>query len=703
VDTKDGMDALLKVAREFGFRAASLKTQWPRVWSAQPHTAAGWRTSPSPRGGRPTASGFRRASYGPPSFIARRFLESESAVQRVSDLALELLKRFQNLEADVKTEAMDAISQAEQQLRSDGERILQLQQSIQDAYSGSLLRARSKVEITRASSQSSAFSTERDALEARLNSVQQRLTGYERGVLSDLQTRLAKIGDQLAVKRGNLEKSPSGYTALLLRFLELHSEVDKAQAAIEALLAELSHISEMAQLLYDLASAREKTEGSTASLRDLADNVAAQTAEFSSLKITIASLADRSDESLRSWLTVVLSRLEEALAMFKSELSTAGSARSALNRDLLKTYTAVKAIAKQVATIKLAISALPEQTKALLQPSFGTVWESFEGALDSFKQQMAALSSNHQWVSERIAEVTKVIAPLSGELTAQRDDLSEIRKTVAESGKRWGPVYLGENRLLVQSVRAQPLICFASDLELSPCLASQGILEPALTVLVHEFLRPGMRAMDVGAHIGYYTVLMAGLVGSSGEVYSFEPVPGNFQLLKENCLLNHCAHVCRLFNTALGKEEGTGNIHVFPHDTASSTFAQLPGSLLQFWPSRPRTEAVSITTLDQVMSSAGFPPFDFIKMDVEGAESLVLEGGTEFLRKCLLPHTVIALELNPLAMAGLGIEPTRLVELLDRQGFRLHVLEAIHSERPLEPTDLHSAINRQLIARRKER
>ena len=133
-------------------------------------------------------------------------------------------------------------------------------------------------------------------------------------------------------------------------------------------------------------------------------------------------------------------------------------------------------------------------------------------------------------------------------------------------------------------------------------------------------LAPGMTVIDVGAHIGYYTILFAKCVGPTGKVLSLEPFPANFALLQKNIQLNEMKQV-RTFATAVFSRASELTISV-PDDLSDSGNASVVHNrgTKQF--------QVSAITLD----SLGSRP-DFLKVDVEGAEYDVLLGGKETIAR----------------------------------------------------------------------
>src|SRR5271168_535718 len=82
-----------------------------------------------------------------------------------------------------------------------------------------------------------------------------------------------------------------------------------------------------------------------------------------------------------------------------------------------------------------------------------------------------------------------------------------------------------------------------------------GTWEPEVLAAVTSNITPGMTVIDVGAHIGYYTLLFAKTAGPSGRVISFEPLPQNFALLQENIGLNHLDNVLALPQAVFSRDE----------------------------------------------------------------------------------------------------------------------------------------------------
>lgn len=152
-----------------------------------------------------------------------------------------------------------------------------------------------------------------------------------------------------------------------------------------------------------------------------------------------------------------------------------------------------------------------------------------------------------------------------------------------------------------------------------------GTWEPKVTKAVTEAVEPGMTVIDVGAHIGYYTLLFAKCVGPTGSVFSFEPVPRNFALLEKNVQVNNLRNV-RLVNEAVFSRAASITINV-PEEQPN------PGSGSMKCQEGAEHYEVDATSLDDFCEESGVRP-DILKIDVEGAEYDVLVGAQQTISRC---------------------------------------------------------------------
>lgn len=143
-----------------------------------------------------------------------------------------------------------------------------------------------------------------------------------------------------------------------------------------------------------------------------------------------------------------------------------------------------------------------------------------------------------------------------------------------------------------------------------------GTYERETQRMFERHVREGDVVYDIGANVGFFTLLAAKLVGGRGAVYSFEPLPRNLEYLRKHISLNDAsAHV---LDVALSSSAGTARFAVA--SSASMGRLDAAGDI-----------EVRCETIDQLVRSGRIAPPRFLKIDVEGAEHDVLTGGAESL------------------------------------------------------------------------
>ena len=185
--------------------------------------------------------------------------------------------------------------------------------------------------------------------------------------------------------------------------------------------------------------------------------------------------------------------------------------------------------------------------------------------------------------------------------------------------------------------------------------------------LVRDLLTPGDVAIDVGGHIGFFTMQMAAAVGPAGRVYSFEPLDSNADLLERSITENSFNDRVRFQRAAVGATPGTATL-TFPVETLNSGGAYLlrEGSAPLAGNQKKEVPVVALDGLDLRR------PVRFIKMDVEGAEPQVLRGAVRILKE---DRPVILSELHPTQLErASGITPAQFLAQIAAFGYRAHHL-----------------------------
>lgn len=185
---------------------------------------------------------------------------------------------------------------------------------------------------------------------------------------------------------------------------------------------------------------------------------------------------------------------------------------------------------------------------------------------------------------------------------------------------------------------------------------------------VRRLLKPGDSAIDVGGHIGFFTMQMAAAVGPDGRIYAFEPLDSNANLLERSIAENGFGDRVRFQRAAVGAAPGTATL-TFPVETLNSGGAYLlrNGSAPLFGNQKKDVPLVALDALELRR------PVRFIKMDVEGAEPQVLRGAARILKE---DTPVILSELHPTQLErASGVTAGEFLAQIAALGYRAHRIE----------------------------
>lgn len=166
-----------------------------------------------------------------------------------------------------------------------------------------------------------------------------------------------------------------------------------------------------------------------------------------------------------------------------------------------------------------------------------------------------------------------------------------------------------------------------------------GTYEPELAEAARVFLEPGMTVYDVGANIGYVSLLLAHHVRPNGKVFAFEALPANVERIRRNVALNALENRITLIEAAVA--ERGGEITFFVHESVGmGKAAGSAGRCEEQYQAQIKVPALS---LDEFVYEQGNPPPDAVKMDIEGGEVLALPGMKRILSE---HHPLLFLELH---------------------------------------------------------
>jgi FkbM family methyltransferase len=203
--------------------------------------------------------------------------------------------------------------------------------------------------------------------------------------------------------------------------------------------------------------------------------------------------------------------------------------------------------------------------------------------------------------------------------------------------------------------------------------------EPEVVHLMSRVVQPGDVAVDCGANVGFFTLLLAQYVGPTGVVLAVEPGTNNLPKLKANIALNKKATNVQLYETVLASRSGPIQFHLAHDSGANARWANEVTTL--------STMELPATTLDALCT--GVPKL--VKMDIEGSELDALEGAEALLVR---HPPYIVLELNEPALTAMGATPDDIRHFMRQRGYEMFVLSEYGLLPAMVPWTSHINVSR---------
>ncbi|WP_213034895.1 FkbM family methyltransferase [Candidatus Nitrotoga fabula] len=203
-------------------------------------------------------------------------------------------------------------------------------------------------------------------------------------------------------------------------------------------------------------------------------------------------------------------------------------------------------------------------------------------------------------------------------------------------------VYLGGNRALTKTIYGHKIIVDTRDLSLAPHILIDGYWERWITNVFSELILPGMVVLEIGANVGYYSLLAADKIGASGKLICFEANPELSDLIFYNLAINGFGSRSEVVNKAVYSEDTILTFKIYEKFLGGSS---LWGNDEQAKNYRDKIKRIQV---DGVRLDSHFKPgtrIDFIKIDAEGAEPYILKGASRILSEN--PHVIIMFEFSP--------------------------------------------------------
>lgn len=181
--------------------------------------------------------------------------------------------------------------------------------------------------------------------------------------------------------------------------------------------------------------------------------------------------------------------------------------------------------------------------------------------------------------------------------------------------------------------------------------------------LIDKLSNEARNILDIGANIGWYSIRFAKR-NPKAHIYSFEPTPNSYSFLQKNIAENSLGKHVTCFNYALSDANGCLDLFITPNNGTNASLANVANRRDAY-----RIASLSLT-LDQWRKNQNIDP-DFIKCDVEGAELLVFQGGTQTLEECT---PIVFTELLRKWSEPFGYHPNDLINFFKDIGYRCYAV-----------------------------
>jgi FkbM family methyltransferase len=209
------------------------------------------------------------------------------------------------------------------------------------------------------------------------------------------------------------------------------------------------------------------------------------------------------------------------------------------------------------------------------------------------------------------------------------------------------------------------LLCSASDYALLSCLLDSGELERGTRVLIQKYLRPGDVYIDVGANIGIHTLAAARAMQGQGKIIAFEPFEPTMRMLEKSIWMNGFSSITEFHQAAVSNTTGKQKLFIGATSGHHSLFVLEPSLN-----NAQDSVEVPLVRLDGVIASG--QRIDLMKIDVEGSELNVIEGGTSLI--ACNSDIALIVEFGPSHLRRTGHTPSQWFKLFNQLGLDYRVI-----------------------------
>jgi len=233
--------------------------------------------------------------------------------------------------------------------------------------------------------------------------------------------------------------------------------------------------------------------------------------------------------------------------------------------------------------------------------------------------------------------------------------------------------YVGGNRVLTRTANGFKMYVDATDVCISPHLILDGVWEEWTEATLRRVVRPGMHVLEIGANVGYFTLLLARQAGPAGSVHAFECDPELAQIAEDNVEINGLGDRVTIDRRAIGETVGSAQFQRARRHRGGGTLVAGLQQIAQLRETEREALTVEVTTVDALVKARG-ASFDFVKIDAEGAETWILNGGLTLFADAGHPLMVL-MEFCPNFLRSAGYDPAAELRRFEQWRFQLQRLD----------------------------
>jgi FkbM family methyltransferase len=250
-------------------------------------------------------------------------------------------------------------------------------------------------------------------------------------------------------------------------------------------------------------------------------------------------------------------------------------------------------------------------------------------------------------------------------------------------------VYLDDGLALTTVLGGFKMYVDTRDKAIAVHLLTEGRWEPWITRFLERRVRPGMHVADVGANVGFYSLLLADRVGTAGRVWAFEPDPQNFRLLEWNLDANGFTPRAKAFRLAAFDRRARvrlsqETVNLGGHSVLSEGAEAAPGTFVE----------VDAARLDDCIPA----PLDLVKIDAEGSEPFIWDGMCRLRAES--SHLEIVMEFDARFIASKRRDPSAFLAQIRGEGFSIARIRADAELETVSDTELIEGTLSMLYLRR---